>query len=43
LPNTGVIVPGARADLLAVAGDPLSDPSTLTNVAAVWRGGLRIV
>ena len=43
LPNTGVIVPGARADLLAVAGDPLSDPSTLTNVAAVWRGGLRMV
>ena len=43
LPDTGVIVPGARADLIAVAGDPLSDPSTMTNVAAVWRGGRRIV
>jgi imidazolonepropionase-like amidohydrolase len=43
LSDTGFLVPEARADLLAVAGDPLTDPSALTNVAAVWRGGRRVV
>jgi imidazolonepropionase-like amidohydrolase len=42
LPDTGVIAPGARADLVAVVGDPLADPARLTNIAGVWRGGRRI-
>ena len=42
LPETGVIAPGARADLVAVAGDPIADPAALTDVVAVWRGGRRI-
>jgi imidazolonepropionase-like amidohydrolase len=43
LSDTGVIASGARADLVAVAGDPLSDPSALTDIVAVWRAGRRIV
>lgn len=35
----GSIAPGKYADLLAVRGDPLSDPSALYNVAAVLKGG----
>ena len=43
LRETGVIAPGARADLVAVAGDPLANPVALTDVVGVWRGGRRIV
>ena len=43
LHDTGVIAPGANADLVAVAGDPLATPAALTDVVGVWRGGRRIV
>ncbi len=37
----GVLAPGADADLLAVRGDPLSDPEALHDVVGVWVGGTR--
>jgi len=37
----GRIAPGYDADLLAVAGDPLTDLTTLTAVRAVFRAGSR--
>ena len=40
---TGRVVPGLSADLLAVAGDPDEDPTTLRDVAAVWSRGDRVV
>lgn len=40
--DTGHLRPGARADLVAVAGDPLSDPSVLTEIDFVMQAG-RIV
>jgi imidazolonepropionase-like amidohydrolase len=43
LADSEVIAPGARADLVAVAGDPLADPSLLVDVVGVWRGGRRII
>jgi imidazolonepropionase-like amidohydrolase len=42
LTDRGVIQPGARADLIGVSGDPSEDPTTLSNVRLVIRGG-RIV
>jgi imidazolonepropionase-like amidohydrolase len=38
----GRIAPGYDADLLAVAGDPLTDPTALREVAAVFRAGHRV-
>lgn len=38
----GRIAPGHDADLLAVAGDPLTDPRALLDVRAVFRGGVRV-
>jgi imidazolonepropionase-like amidohydrolase len=38
----GRVAPGFDADLLAVAGDPLTDPAALTAVAAVFRRGVRV-
>ena len=35
----GAIVAGARADLLAVRGDPLTDISSIANVEAVFKAG----
>ena len=35
----GRLAPGERADLLLVAGDPLSDPATLARPLAVYVGG----
>jgi len=35
----GRIARGYDADLLAVRGDPLTDPTDLRNVAAVFRAG----
>lgn len=39
--HTGSLRPGLRADLLLVDGDPLSEPSALVRVTAVWRAGVR--
>ena len=39
LAGTGVLVPGARADIVGVHGDPLTDPMSLTKVKLVVRGG----
>jgi imidazolonepropionase-like amidohydrolase len=38
----GRIAAGFDADLLAVDGDPLTDPAALTRVAAVYRAGVRV-
>lgn len=38
--KAGVIAPGAWADLVAVAGDPLRDVSELERVAFVMKGGV---
>ena len=36
----GTIAPGAYADLIAVAGDPLQDITTLERVRWVMKGGV---
>jgi imidazolonepropionase-like amidohydrolase len=38
----GRIAPGYDADLLAVDGDPLTDPSAVRRVVAVFRAGQRV-
>jgi imidazolonepropionase-like amidohydrolase len=38
--TTGVIEPGAAADIVAVAGDPLQDIECLQQVKLVIKGGL---
>jgi imidazolonepropionase-like amidohydrolase len=37
--RTGTLVPGKRADLIAVDGNPLDDPSALDRVVYVMKGG----
>jgi imidazolonepropionase-like amidohydrolase len=39
----GVIAPGAYADVIAVAGDPLKDVNELGKVQFVMKGGQKIV
>jgi imidazolonepropionase-like amidohydrolase len=39
LSDTGVLAPGRRADLLAVAGDPLADIADLIRTRFVMQGG----
>jgi imidazolonepropionase-like amidohydrolase len=39
----GTVSPGRDADLFAVEGDPLRDPSALLNVAAVFKAGQRVL
>jgi imidazolonepropionase-like amidohydrolase len=39
LHDVGTIDPGKRADLLLVAGDPVDDPSTLSDRKRVWLAG----
>ncbi len=41
--DLGRVTPGARADLLAVAGDPLADVGALRNVRVVVAGGRVVV
>ena len=36
----GVVAPGAYADLIAVAGDPLQDVNVLKNVGFVMKDGV---
>jgi imidazolonepropionase-like amidohydrolase len=36
----GALEPGYLADVIAVAGDPLQDISTLRNVSFVMKGGI---
>jgi imidazolonepropionase-like amidohydrolase len=40
--DIGRIRPGARADLLAVRGDPLADVRACWSVAGVWKDGRRV-
>jgi len=42
LPDRGRIAPGARADLLLVAGDPLTDVTATRDVLGVWRAGVPV-
>ena len=37
--DMGSLTPGARADLLVVDGDPLSNISDVRNVRCVWKDG----
>lgn len=39
--RTGTLVPGKRADVIALDGDPLQDPSALDRVVFVMKGGKR--
>lgn len=39
LPNKGRLASGADADMIAVNGDPRSDPNTIADIARVWRAG----
>ncbi|MGH3213062.1 MAG: amidohydrolase family protein [Trebonia sp.] len=43
LADRGVIAPGKRADLVLIEGDPLTDISAVSKVAAVWCAGLPVV
>lgn len=43
LSDTGVLAPGLRADLLAVAGDPLTDIQHLTRTCFVMTGGTPVL
>ena len=40
--HKGRLRAGFDADVLAVAGDPLTEPAALTRPVAVWKGGLRV-
>ncbi len=41
LKDRGRIIPGTRADLLLVDGDPLTNISDTLSIRAVWRGGVQ--
>ena len=40
LPDRGSILPGLRADLLLIDGNPLVNISNTRNIKKVWIGGL---
>jgi imidazolonepropionase-like amidohydrolase len=39
LPDTGIVEPGSRADLLLVDGDPIEEPRSLLGRRQVWHDG----
>jgi imidazolonepropionase-like amidohydrolase len=39
---TGALEPGKEADLLVVRGNPLEDVRRMADVAAVYKGGLKV-
>ena len=39
---TGTVEPGKEADLLVVHGNPLTDIRRMAEVAAVYKGGLKV-
>ena len=41
-PDFGRVVPGARADLLLVSGDPRQDLAALSRIREVIVGGVRL-
>ena len=40
--NRGCIVPGKRADLVLVDGDPTKDISVCRNIRRVWVKGIEV-
>jgi len=42
LSDRGRIIPGARADLLLVDGNPITNISDTLSINTVWRGGVRL-
>jgi imidazolonepropionase-like amidohydrolase len=42
LTDRGRIVPGSRADLVLVGGDPTTDIGATLDLRAVWRAGVRV-
>lgn len=42
LTDRGKIIVGARADLLLIDGDPLTDISDTLSIKTVWRGGVEL-
>jgi imidazolonepropionase-like amidohydrolase len=42
MPDRGRILPGYRADLLLVRGDPTSDLLSIRDIARVWKGGVEV-
>jgi imidazolonepropionase-like amidohydrolase len=39
LPDRGAVEPGLRADLVLVAGDPVTDISATRRIERIWCGG----
>lgn len=42
LPDKGRLVAGADADMIAVDGDPRTDPDALARIVHVWRSGVAV-
>ncbi|KZV85071.1 hypothetical protein EXIGLDRAFT_726433 [Exidia glandulosa HHB12029] len=42
-PDRGAVLPGMRADLVLVEGDPTKDISVTRNIRKVWIGGVEVV
>ncbi|MDQ6741200.1 MAG: amidohydrolase family protein, partial [Actinomycetota bacterium] len=40
--DVGAIAPGKRADLVVVSGDPFDLPAFKSNIAAVYKGGVKV-
>jgi imidazolonepropionase-like amidohydrolase len=40
--HKGRLAPGFDADIIAVNGDPLTEPNALVSITAVWRSGERV-